>query len=184
LNIEACFNKTLGVITLGAMTNDKQQILKMLKEVFDSWEEMLAGMSEKQITDPDLSSNLSVKDVIAHLWAWQQLSVARQEAAVHDREPEYPEWHEKFYPDPEEDVDQTNAWIYETYRDKRWPSVYADWRAQFLRLLELAEEVPEKDLLDPARYAWMGGYPLSASLLGTYEHHEEHLEPLLARLGR
>ncbi len=179
LNIETCLNKTLEVINLGAMINDKKQMLKMLQEDFNRWEELLAGMSEEQITDPHLPSNLSIKDVLAHLWAWQQLSVVRMEAALHNREPEYPTWPERLGPDPEDegDVDQTNAWIYETYRDKPWPSVHADWRAQFLRFLELAEEIPEKDLLEPGRYEWMGRYPLSASLLGSYEHHEEHLEP-------
>jgi hypothetical protein len=166
------------------MVNDKKQILGMLEEVFNRWEELLAGMSEEQATARNLPSNWSVKDVIAHLWAWQQRSVARQEAAVRNKEPRYPEWPERFDPDPEEDVDQTNAWIYETYRDKPWPSVYGDWREGFLRLLELAEQVPEKDLLDAGRYAWMGGYPLAASLQGTHEHHEEHLEQLLAWLGR
>jgi hypothetical protein len=175
--------EVLEVITVGAILSDKGQILKMLKEVFNCWEDLLTGMSEEQIIDSNLPSNLSVKDVITHLWAWQQLSLARQEAALHDREPEYPGWVEMFGPDPEENVGQTNAWIYGTYREKPWRSVYADWRAQYLRLLELAEEVPEKDLLDPARYAWMGGYPLSASLLGSYDHHDEHLEPLRARLG-
>ena len=156
----------------------------MLKEVFNRWDELLAGMSEEQATDPSLPSNWSVKDVMAHLWAWQQRSVARQEAALRNSEPEYPSWPESFEPDPDEDVDQTNAWIYETNRDRPWPSVYADWRGGFLRLLELAEQVPEKDLLEPGRYAWMGGDPLSASLLGTYEHHEEHIEQLLAWLGQ
>src|SRR5438552_16213356 len=95
-------NKTPGVITLAAMTNDKQQILKMLKDVYNRWEELLAGMSEEQVTNPDLPSGLSVKDVVAHLWAWQERSVARQEAAVRDREPAYPGWPEAFDPDPDE----------------------------------------------------------------------------------
>jgi hypothetical protein len=162
--------------------NDKDQMLSMLKDDFNRWEEVLAGMSEAQISEPNFASELSIKDVIAHLWAWQQISVAQMEAALHNREPELPAWPERLGPDPEEDVDQTNAWIYETYRDKPWASVYADWRAQFLRFLELAEKIPEKDLLDVGRYKWMGGYPLFASLQGSYEHHEEHLESLLSQL--
>lgn len=157
----------------------------MLKEDFKRWEELLAGMSQEQITAPHLSSDLSVKDELAHLWAWQQRSVARMEAALHNREPEYPMWSETSSPDPEEDVDRANAWIHEATRDKPWSAVYADWRAQFLRFLELAEQVPEKDLLEPGKYgAWMEGYPLSASLVGSYEHHEEHLEQLLARFNQ
>ena len=70
--------------------NDKKQILTMLKEEFNRWENLLGGMSEEQITAPHLPSNLSIKDVIAHLRAWQQVSVARLEAALHNQQPAYP----------------------------------------------------------------------------------------------
>lgn len=166
--------------------NSKQQILTMLREEFNLWEEFLAGLNEEQITAPQLPSTWSIKDEIVHLWAWQQRTVARQIAALHNSDPDYPRWHEAGASkkvsdvDPDEDVDQANDWIYEAYRDKPWPRAYEEWREQFLRLLELVEAVPEKDLLDPSRYEWMEGYPLSESLQGTYEHHGEHLETLRA----
>lgn len=34
------------------MLNDKQQILTTLRQEFNRWEELLAGMSDEQITDP------------------------------------------------------------------------------------------------------------------------------------
>src|SRR5437588_13132413 len=101
--------------------SDKQQIIQGLRDVFNRWEELLASLSEEQITNRNLPSGWSIKDVIAHMWAWQQRSVARNEAALHDREPAYPDWPERLQPDPEEDVDKTNAWIYETNGDKPWP---------------------------------------------------------------
>lgn len=163
--------------------NDKIQLLKMLNDEFNRWKELLTSMNEEQITDPRLPSNLSIKDVIAHLWAWQQRSIARMDAALHDREPEFPRWPEMLHPDTEDNPDQTNAWIYETYREKPWSSVYGDWKTGFLRFLELGEAVPEKDLMDPGRYAWLEGQPLSLVLLSSYEHHHvEHLDPLLAWL--
>jgi hypothetical protein len=163
--------------------NDKKQILTMLKEEFNRWEELLAGLSEAQITAPQLPSNLSIKDVIAHLRVWQQRSVARLEAAVLNKEPEFPPWPAGLDPDSEADVDQINAWIYETYRDRPWSSVHQDWREGFLRFLELGEMIPEKELFDTGRYPWLPGHPLSFILLASYDHHhEEHLEPLLAWL--
>jgi hypothetical protein len=161
--------------------HNKQQILAALREQFNSWEELLAALSEDQATAPYTSSNWSIKDEIVHLWAWQQRSVARAEAALRNVEPDYPRWPETLGPDLEEDVDQTNAWIDETYKGKSWSSVYADWRAQFLRFLTLSQAIPERDLLDPGRYAWMEGNALAQSHLGSYEHHKEHLEELLAR---
>ena len=77
----------------------KQHILAALSEEFNAWEELLTSMSEEQITTPPLPSDLSIKDVIAHLWVWQQRSVARLEAALLDREPEFPGWPAELDPD-------------------------------------------------------------------------------------
>ena len=162
--------------------NGKQQILTTLREEFSRWEELLASMSEEQITAPHLPSNLSIKDVIAHLRAWQQRSIARLEAAVLNREPEFPRWPAELDPDSEDDPVQINAWIYETYREQPWSSVHRDWREGFLRFLELGEGILEKDLLDAARYPWLEGHPLAFILLASYDHHQEHLEKLLAWL--
>jgi hypothetical protein len=162
--------------------NDKHQILAALQQVFDRWQELLAGLSEAQIAEPQLAGTWSIKDTVAHLWSWQQATVARAEAALHGREPAYPEWWERFDPDMEKDVDRTNAWFFQSNHARPWPSVYADWKTQFRRCLELAGEIPEQAMLEPARYPWMGGYALSASFLGTVEHHQEHMDALFAWL--
>lgn len=162
--------------------NSKKQILTALQDILDRWQELIASLSEEQITDPSLPSNWSVKDVVAHMYAWQQASVARVTAALNGKEPDYPEWWVMMGLDPEEHLDQTNALIYQINRDKPWSGVYAGWKAQFLHYLELLKQIPEKDLFEPGRYAWMGTYALSASSMGSLEHHEEHLETLLAWL--
>ena len=89
----------------------KRHILTALREEFNRWEELLAGMSDEQITTPHLPSNWSIKDEIAHLRAWQQRSIARLEAALLNREPEFPKWLPELDPDSEGNTDQTNAWI-------------------------------------------------------------------------
>jgi hypothetical protein len=164
--------------------DDKRHVIGTLKEEFKRWEELLAGMSEEQISAPQLASNWSIKDVIAHLWAWQQRSIARMVAARLNREPEFPHWPAEFDPEAEGQPHQLNAWIYETYRERPWSRVYGDWRAGFLRFLELGEKIPEKDLLEPGRYAWLDGNPLSLVLTASCEHHEEHCGWLLAWLDK
>ncbi|MBA3943995.1 MAG: ClbS/DfsB family four-helix bundle protein [Herpetosiphonaceae bacterium] len=165
--------------------NDKQQLLITLKQEFDHWEELLAGMSEAQITDRQLPSNLSIKDVIAHLMAWQQRSIARLEAAQLNREPDFPKWPVAQDPDGEDSPDQTNAWIHETYRDQPWSSVHHAWRTGFLRFLDLGAALPDPDLFSTDKYPWMKGYTLAFILQSSYEHHHiDHLEPLLAWLDQ
>jgi len=162
--------------------DDKTQIVSMLKEEFNRWEKLLNSISEEEITTLNLIGNMSIKDTVAHLTVWQQINVARLKAAQHNREPEYPEWHPEFDPESEEELAKINAWIYENRREQPWSDIHREWKERFLRFLELAESIPEKDLFEVGKYPWLKEYPLSAVLLGSYEHHTEHLEPLLVLL--
>jgi hypothetical protein len=162
--------------------NMKEHILAALREQFDRWEDVLASLSEEQLTGLHILPGWSTKDVIAHLWAWQQISVARMEAALQDREPKFPGWVAGLHPDWEENANQTNAWIYETYHPQPWSTVYQNWREGFQHFLQLGEAVSEIHLLDSGRYPWLEGRPLALILLASYDHHQEHLEKLLAWL--
>lgn len=160
----------------------KEHMLRALREQFNHLEELLATMSDEQITGSRTLADWSTKDVIAHLWMWQQISVARMEAAVQDREPELPRWVARLHTDWEENANQTNNWVYETYHQQSWSITYQLWREGFLHFLELGERIPEKDLLDSGRYPWLEGNPLALILLASYDHHQEHLEKLTAWL--
>src|SRR5574341_466051 len=118
--------------------DDKQQLLRTLREEFNRWEELVGGMNEEQITAPILPSNMSIKDVIGHLRSWQQVSIARLEAAQLNREPEYPQWLAGLHPESEDNRDKYNDWIYGIYRQQSWSSVHRVWSEGFLRFLELA----------------------------------------------
>lgn len=160
------------------MMNQPGEILVQLKSEFDHWEELLALLSEEQITASRLPNGWSIKDLLAHLMAWQQVSIARLEAAQLDTEPIFPAWRAGSAREPEE-IDQINARIYEIYREQSWLNVYQGWRDGFLRLLKLGEEIPEDDFLDTRKYSWQNGYALLAVLQGSYEHHHvDHLQSL------
>ena len=160
----------------------KDHILAALREQFNSWEELLANLSEEQITTPYFDFDWSIKDVIAHLWGWQQISIARMEGGVFNREPEFPKWVIELDGVWEEDANQTNARIYQIFHERPWSKVHQNWREEFLRFLELGSKISERDLLDGDTYAWLKGYSLAFILVASYEHHQEHLEKLLGWL--
>jgi hypothetical protein len=162
--------------------NMKYHLLSALREKFNDWEALLSGLSEEQRIAPTLPDNWSVKDVVAHVDAWLQRTVARLEAAQQHREPIYPKWTDDPDPDAEGITDKTNAWIYDHNHDLPWNTVYQNWRRDFLRLLELADGISEMELLDSSRFSWMEGHALSAALVASYDHHQEHYEKLQARL--
>lgn len=164
--------------------NDKQQILIAVQEEFHRWEALLASLSEAQRIAPEREGDWSVKDVLAHLKAWQELSTLRLEAGLHGREPIRPDWPEEFDLETESNVDETNAWIYAMHREQPWPSVYGSWREGFLRFIAAGEAIPEAVLLLKKRYDWTDGYSLADSLINSTKHHEEHREILLDWLGQ
>jgi len=163
--------------------NMKDHILTALREQFDRWEELLASLSEEQLTTPSFDLDWSIKDVMAHLWGWQQISIARMEGGLYNREPEFPQWVTELGTVWEEDANQTNARIYENFHKKSWTEVHQNWRDGFLRFLELGNGISERDLLDGDKYPWLKGYSLAFILVASYDHHQEHLEKILSHLG-
>ena len=162
--------------------NMKSHILAALREQLEAWEATLARLGEAAIVARAVPSDWSIKDELAHLWAWQQRTLARVEAARLDREPEFPAWPFDPNDESEEGTERINTWIHETNRDLPWSSVHQNWRDCFLRVLDAAERITERDLLDSGRYAWLNGHAIAVFLLGTYDHHQEHFEKLSARL--
>lgn len=162
----------------------KQRILTMLEDEFNRWEELLGSLSEQKITARRPPSTWSIKDVVAHLMAWQQVSIARLEAARRDEEPVFPDWLAGADPESEDRIDRFNARIYERYRTVPWARVWQMWRDGFLTLLEMGQQIPADQLLDRERYPWLKGYSLWAVLEGIYRHHhDDHLDVVVARVA-
>lgn len=158
----------------------KDHILEGLREQYEQWVTLLDGLDETQLTTPLEAGEWSIKDILAHLWAWQQRTIARNEAAKVDREPIYPEWPADVNPDAEGSADTINAWIYATYHDQSWPAIYHKWRTGFQRFIDSAAEISERDMLDSDRYTWLDGYSVALVVLASYDHHQEHYEKLQA----
>jgi hypothetical protein len=162
----------------------KTHILAALREQALHWEELLLNISEDQITTPRFDLDWSIQDMVAHLWGWQQISTARLQAAALNRELEYPAWLMEIPGDWEEDVDRTNAWIYQNNHARPWSQVHQNWREGYLQMLNSTEPIVEKDLLDKERYTWLHGYSPLDVLIGSYDHHQEHYEKVMAALKR
>ena len=163
--------------------NMQEHILAGLRGVFEHWEALITSLSPEQITAPLVPSAWTPKDIIAHLWAWQQRSIARLEAAYLDRPPQFPAWFPAYDPDVAGVTDEVNALIYAAFRDQPWQNTVQNWRTGFLRCLELGAGIPERELLDADRFVWLKGHSLAFVLVSSYDHHQEHYEVLVAWLN-
>jgi hypothetical protein len=156
----------------------KEHILMAMKEQFKEWEALLAELSEEQITASHFDLDWSIKDIVAHLWAWQQISVARVEAGAFNREPEFPKWIIGSNPNWEANADKTNALTYKNNHNKLWKEIHQNWKDGYSRLLDAAHKIPEPNLLATGLYPWLGEYSLALILIASYDHHQEHFDKL------
>jgi hypothetical protein len=162
-------------------TNTKAKLLEQLRDKRAQWESFLAELDEAQLTALTQPDQRSIKDIIAHLMAWQRLTVARLEAARWNKPPRPTNWPGHLDPEggvDEGDVDEINEWIYETYHTRPLAEILQAWRQVFQQVLDTSEALSEEELAEAGRYLWLGNWPLSAVLVGTYEHHDEHLVQL------
>lgn len=158
--------------------NLQAHILSAMREQFAGWETILG--SDPRLPDLLTLGDWTTKDVLIHLWAWQQVTLARIDAALQHGEPVFPTLFTEISGDWEEEADRTNAHVYEACHSQSWSTVHGNWRSGYLRLLELAAQVPEIELLDTGKFPWLNGWSPAFVLIASYDHHKEHFDKLLA----
>jgi len=144
-----------------------------LRIEFNLWQGLLLNCKEKP-EDCSQDDHWTLKDVLAHLTSWQEVTLARLVAARLNEEPEYPEWFPGEEPETDEATDHVNAKIYKNFENQSLGEIKIQWEQRFSEILLVCSLISEQEFSEPDRYQWINGYPLVAVLNGTLEHHREH----------
>jgi hypothetical protein len=143
----------------------KTRLLDEMHASYSALEELLASLSEEQMTTADVNGAWSVKDNLAHLAAWQRHEIERQEAIRDGIEP----------PDRWAGMseDESNEQVYQQNKARPLAEVLAEFRSNHQKLLALIEAMTDEDLNKPV--AWMDGrLPWTLIAGNGYEHYQEH----------
>lgn len=166
----------------------KDGLLATLRAERAGWEALLEEIGSDRFEAPGVAGDWSVKDVLAHLAAYQRAWSARLRWAATGVPPTPREMFDvEALPD---DVgtwttDRQNAAIHAQYAPLPPPVVLAIWRETFDRLTEGVAALPEEALTTLGRFPWAGHRPLAEAMAGdTYRHAREHAADVRAWLGR
>ncbi len=155
----------------------KAALLERIERERLIWEQWLAEITENRMLQPGATGDWSFKDVVAHLSGWRTRTLARLDAAQHNREPAPPPWPAHLSEDA--DLEQINDWIYTANRYRPLQEVLDEYRQSFQRMRDAVAALPDRDLTEPNRYPWMDGQSLATVIEDSFGHfHEEH-EPTL-----
>ncbi len=169
---------------------DKAMILSKIQSKHADMQSLLASLDERQMTQQGVYGELSVKDVLAHIVAWERMMLVWLATSLHGEKPV------RFAPgytfeesDTEETVtevmDKLNDRIYRENKDRPLSEVMADFRAAHQEVVKAIQGVTESDLTDQNRFPWRNGQPFWPSVAGnTYGHYAEHIDLIRAWLDK
>lgn len=162
-----------------SVTTGKADWLERIERAQGTWEAIVAEVGEASMDRPGAMGDWTFKDVAAHLNGWRIRTVDRLEAAARDEAPPPFPWPAGLDDETDEGLEAINRWFYEENRDRPAAEILAESREQFRRMRAAVEAISEEDLVTAGRFPWLDGHPLSAVLVGSFEHlHEEH-EPAI-----
>lgn len=148
---------------------NKVKILDEMQTKYAALEDILAPLDETQMTTEGVNGDWSIKDVLAHITAWQQRSLIWLHAATRNEEPTISG------PDSVEEMDRLNEQFYKENKSCPLVDVLTGFRTTYLQIVNEVQFLNEEDLVDPHRFTWMKGKPLWYIIAGdTFEHYQEH----------
>jgi len=151
------------------------QVHEAMRSERANLESLIAPLSYEQLCLPALDGQRSVKDVMAHIAAWERRCVGWIETGLHGEMPSLPEAGYEW-----EDIDDLNEKTFQENKDRSLQEVLADSHQAYEQLLAQVQALSEADLTEPHRFAWTesGTSLVPFVAANSYEHYHEHSEQI------
>lgn len=151
-------------------SDSKAVLLERLHREKACWDALLQVVREQDMLLPGVMGEWTFKDVVAHLTGWRKRTVARFVGALRGTEPP-PDWPAELG----DNVAEVNMLMHRSQRDRSLDEVLAESRQVWSQLVEVVEALPETDLFEVGRFAWLPDHALGpANLAWSFEHLHEH----------
>lgn len=159
----------------------REEIFEKIKQERYLLEETLSKLSQSDMLKPEFDGGWTGKDIVAHIFSWEELMVKWINMALANKTPTDP-------PQSDESIDNMNAEIFANNQNRDLLGILREFKTSHQKALQTIEKLSEDELNDPDRYPWRNGRPLWLLVMGnTWEHYQEHrrdIEAWLARNGR
>lgn len=155
----------------------REKVLESLHSRYELLEEMLAQLSDEEMTRPGVQARWSVKDIVAHLTAWDQRGIRWISAALQGEIP--------FIPEPGYSWTGRHKLNEQTYQENLAlpvDVVLRNYRDTFSQLLELLEDMSliEWNRMTPVVHKSGAGKPVMIGELVRWrlQHLVSHSKPI------
>ncbi len=153
------------------MAPTKKELLEAMRTSRQAVKEQLSALQPADFLNPELDNGWTLKDLLAHLAAWQRFTILRLEAARSGKTPDMPPLH------TDADVDVFNAQVYAENQHRPLPEVLEEFDAAFKALVALVEALDEAFIQGDLPQEWFGERPVHLIIAANAHWHEaEHFD--------
>ena len=136
----------------------KTDLLSAIENERGALDTYLETLSPEEMTTPGVVGEWSVKDVLAHLFEWEQMVLGWYRTGLRGEIPELPAPGYKWNQTP-----ALNQMIYEKHRNRPLGDVLAHFKASHAEILGAIQKLDNETLFTAGQFAWT-----NKNTLGTY----------------
>ena len=149
-----------------ARPENKIDLLAAIKKERVALDQCLESLSPQEMNEPGIVGHWSVKDVLAHLSAWEGMCLGWYKTGLQGETPQLPapgfKWNQ---------ITELNQKIYEEHQDDPLEEVLALFQESSREILGLIQELSNEQLFAAGHYAWVKKNTLGTYLISNTSSH-------------
>jgi hypothetical protein len=149
-----------------AKQTSKDQLLKDICTERRRLENILLHLSPEDMVKPGVSGDWSVKDILAHLTAWEKLFIGWYQSGVEG------------IPTvigavgmSKTAIDALNRQIYEKNQNRSLDEITAEFHTSYQQVMSVIERIPEAEIFARSCFEWTGKLTLADYITGNTCNH-------------
>jgi hypothetical protein len=145
---------------------NKDQLIADIHTERRRLEKNLSALTSEEMMLPGVTGEWSVKDILAHLVAWERLFLDWYRAGTQGGSPEI-----KPVGMSQRAIDALNQQIYQQNHGQSLDSIFAEFHLSFQQVTATIEKIPEEDMFTSGRFGWTGKLTLADYIVGNTCNH-------------
>ena len=146
--------------------HDKVTLLVESKKERNALDDYLATLTPEERTQPNIVGAWSVKDVLAHLYEWEQMVLRWLATSEKGETPHVPAEGYKWNQLP-----ALNEQIFQQYHSLSLEEIFALYKESHQQIMETIESIPEERLFTSGLFPWMNKNTLAAYFTSATSSH-------------
>jgi hypothetical protein len=129
-------------------------------------EKSLTALSDEDMMQPGACGDWAIKDVLTHLFDWEQRVLGWYEAGLRGELPHLPapgfNWGQ---------LPLLNQQVYEKHRNRALDDVLTEFDRSYRHIRQVIDEMPEEEMFAQGRYPWAGKWTLAQFFASSTSSH-------------